>query len=113
MTSTTTNSETIGSAIRDIGVGLISVGWMGKLHSRAYQALPSVYPELGLRPRLVHAADTAPDRVAYARDILGYAKGGSGYRDVLADPDVEVVSICAPNALHHQIGLAAAKAGKH
>jgi hypothetical protein len=26
----------------DLGVGLISVGWMGKLHTRAYQAMPSV-----------------------------------------------------------------------
>jgi hypothetical protein len=26
----------------DLGVGLVSVGWMGRLHSRAYQALPSV-----------------------------------------------------------------------
>jgi len=100
------------STNREIGVGLISVGWMGRLHSRAYQALPWVYPELGLRPRLVHAADTAADRVAYARDILGYRKASSDYRDVLADPEVEVVSICAPNALHHQIGLAAAEAGK-
>ena len=31
---------------REIGVGLISVGWMGKLHTRAYPAMPSVYPEL-------------------------------------------------------------------
>src|SRR6266508_3276475 len=112
MTSTTTNSGTASRVSGDIGVGLISVGWMGKLHSRAYQALPWVYPELGLRPRLVHAADTAADRVAYARDILGYAKGSSDYRDVLADPGVEVVSICAPNVLHHEIGLAAAEAGK-
>jgi predicted dehydrogenase len=96
----------------DIGVGLVSVGWMGRLHSRAYLALPSVYPELGLRPRLVHAADTAADRVAYARDVLGYARGSGDYRDVLADPDVDVVSICAPNALHREIGLAAAEAGK-
>jgi predicted dehydrogenase len=96
-----------------IGVGLISVGWMGKLHSRAYQALPSVYPELGLRPRLVHAADTAADRVAYARDALGYVRGSADYRQVLADPEVEVVSICAPNVLHREIGVAAAEAGKH
>ena len=40
---------------REIGVGLISVGWMGKLHTRAYQAMPSVYPELGLKCRLVVA----------------------------------------------------------
>ena len=97
---------------RDIGVGLISVGWMGKLHSRAYQALPYVYPETGIRPRLVHAADTATDRVDYATEVLGYARGSTDYRQVLADPDVEVVSICAPNMLHREIGVAAAEAGK-
>jgi predicted dehydrogenase len=96
----------------DVGVGLISVGWMGKLHSRAYQALPYVYPETGIRPRLVHAADTAADRVDYATEVLGYARGSSDYRAVLADPDVEVVSICAPNMLHREIGVAAAEAGK-
>jgi predicted dehydrogenase len=95
-----------------IGVGLISVGWMGKLHTRAYQALPSVYPELGLAPRLVHAADTAPDRVEYSTSVLGYRRGSTDYRDVLADPEVDVVSICAPNMLHREIGIAAAQAGK-
>ena len=97
---------------REIGVGLISVGWMGKLHTRAYQAMPSVYPELGLKCRLVIAADTAPDRVEYAKDVLGYERGTTDYREVLADPDVDVVSICAPNMLHREIGIAAAKAGK-
>jgi predicted dehydrogenase len=101
-----------GAGRHDLGVGLISVGWMGRLHSRAYQALPYVYPETGVRPRLVHAADTAPDRVAYAREVLGYQRGSSDYREVLADPEVEVVSICAPNMLHREIGVAAAEAGK-
>ena len=94
------------------GIGLISVGWMGKLHSRAYQAVPLVYPELKIRPRLVHAADTAADRAGYAREVLGYARASADYRDVLADPDVDVVSICAPNMLHREIGVAAARAGK-
>jgi predicted dehydrogenase len=94
------------------GIGLISVGWMGKLHSRAYQAIPLVYPELKIRPRFVHAADTAADRADYAREVLGYARASTGYRDVLADPDVDVVSICAPNMLHREIGVAAARAGK-
>ena len=94
------------------GIGLISVGWMGKLHSRAYQAIPLVYPELKIRPRFVYAADTAPDRAEYAREVLGYEKAGTDYRDVLADPEVDVVSICAPNRLHREIGVAAARAGK-
>jgi predicted dehydrogenase len=104
--------STASSSAAAVGVGLVSVGWMGKLHSRAYQAVRSAYPELGLRARLVHAADTAADRVEYARDVLGYAKAGADYRDVLADPEVDVVSICAPNALHREVGLAAAAAGK-
>jgi predicted dehydrogenase len=94
------------------GIGLISVGWMGKLHSRAYQAIPLVYPELKIRPRFVHAADTAADRAGYAREVLGYARASTDYHDVLADPDVDVVSICAPNMLHREIGVAAARAGK-
>lgn len=97
---------------KTVGVGLISVGWMGKVHSRAYQALPVVYPEVGIKPRLIIAADTAQDRVDYAVDVLGYEQGTLDYHEVLAHPDVDVVSICAPNFLHAEIGIAAAKAGK-
>ena len=43
----------------------------------------------------------------------GYSRGTTDYREVLADPEVDVVSICAPNFLHAEIGVAAAEAGKH
>src|ERR1700755_2674979 len=69
---------------RRIGVGLISVGWMGQLHTRAYRSVPIVYPELGIKPELVVAADTAPDRVEFAREVLGYAGGTTDYREVVA-----------------------------
>ena len=52
--------KNVSTTNRTIGVGLISVGWMGKLHSRAYRNVPIVYPELGIKPKLVIAADTAP-----------------------------------------------------
>src|ERR1700722_4710281 len=104
--------NTTASGYTQPGIGLISVGWMGKLHSHAYQAIAQVYHELKIRPRLVHAADTAPDRADYAREVLGYAQAGTDYRDVLADPDVDVISICAPNMLHREIGVAAARAEK-
>ena len=98
--------------VTTVGVGLISVGWMGRLHSRAYKAIPALYPELGIVPRLVSAADTAQAGRDYASNVLGYEKTVSDYHDVLSDPDVDVVSICAPNFLHAEIGIAAAKAGK-
>jgi predicted dehydrogenase len=97
---------------RSVGVGLISVGWMGKVHSRAYQSIPVVYPELGIKPRLIIAADNVQERADYAVNVLGYEQSTLDYHEVLAHPDVEVVSICAPNFLHAEIGIAAAKAGK-
>ena len=96
-----------------VGIGLISVGWMGQLHSRAYTNLRYAYPDLGIRPRLVHAADTAPARAQEAVDVLGYERGSADYHAVLNDPEVDVVSICAPNFLHAEIAIAAARAGKH
>lgn len=100
------------SSTRTVGVGLISVGWMGKVHTRAYQSVPLVYPELGIAPKLVIAADTSPERQEYAREVLGFTSATSDYHEVLAHPDVDVVSICAPNFLHAEIGIAAAAAGK-
>ncbi|SJM71304.1 Gfo/Idh/MocA family protein [Gulosibacter sp. 10] len=98
---------------RRLGVGLVSVGWMGKLHSRAYRNLPFVYPDLGVEPRLVQAADPVDSARDYAQHVLGYESTTADYREVLANPEVDVVSICAPNFLHAEIGIAAAKAGKH
>ena len=100
------------SSKKSVGVGLISVGWMGKVHSRAYQSLPIVYPELGIKPRLVIAADNVQERADYAVEVLGYEKSTLDYHEVLNNPEVDVVSICAPNFLHAEIGIAAAKAGK-
>jgi predicted dehydrogenase len=44
--------------------------------------------------------------------VLGYERSTLDYREVLADPEVDVVSICAPNFLHREFALAAAAAGK-
>lgn len=96
-----------------IGVGLISVGWMGRLHSRAYLATRQFYPELPKHPELVIAADPDDAGRAHAETALGYRETTTDYREVLAHPDVDVVSICSPNFLHHEIALATIEAGKH
>ena len=96
-----------------IGVGLISVGWMGRLHSRAYLATRQFFPELPQHPELVIAADPDAGGREHATGALGYRETTADYRELLAHPDVDVVSICAPNFLHHEIALATAEAGKH
>lgn len=95
-----------------LGVGLISVGWMGRAHSRAYRSVREHFPELTLRPELIVAADLVERNRDEAVDLLGYGRAVADYREVLADPAVDVVSICAPNFLHREMALAAAAAGK-
>ena len=94
------------------GVGLISVGWMGRVHASAYRNIPILYPELGIKPRLVAAADTSPERAQFATDVLNFESATDDYREILENPEVDVVSICSPNFLHAEMGVAAAAAGK-
>ncbi|MGP4917796.1 Gfo/Idh/MocA family protein [Brachybacterium tyrofermentans] len=98
--------------MQDIGIGVISLGWMGRLHSTSYQRIPSRFPELGLRPRLVVAADPLEANQLAATEQFGFEKAVASIDEVLADPDVEAVSICSPNFLHRDFAVKAAAAGK-
>ncbi len=97
---------------REIGIGMVSLGWMGQLHTRAYRRLFDHYPGCALKPRLVVAADVA-DGARENAERLGYEGWTDDWREVVEHPDVEAVSITAPNFLHCEIAVAAAKAGKH
>ena len=98
--------------MREVGIGVISIGWMGILHSRSYSNLPKFYPELRIKPQLIIAADTTPERQEYAKEVLGFREASDRYMDVITNPEVDVVSVCSPNYLHVEIGRAVALAGK-
>jgi len=98
---------------REIGIGLVGVGWMGRVHSASYSRVPVHFPGCVGRARLVVAADESEARRQSALDELGYARATDDWREVIADPAVEAVSIAAPNHLHREVALEAAAAGKH
>jgi predicted dehydrogenase len=97
----------------EIGIGLLGAGWMGELHSESYRRVRAKYPESGGLARLVIAADDSPGRAEQARELHGYEAATTDWREVLAHPDVEAVSLTAPNFMHLEMATAAARAGKH
>ena len=101
-----------GMAADTIGVGLVGTGFMGKCHALAWNAVAATFAE-ARRPRLAHLADARADLAQAKAAEFGFAASSGDWRDVVADPAVEVVSIAAPNPLHAQIALAAFAAGKH
>jgi predicted dehydrogenase len=97
---------------RDIGIGVIGFGWMGRVHTSSYRRVVEHFPALGVRPRLVIAADPSAQRRGQAERV-GFAATTEDWRAVVDHPEVEVVSITLPNAMHREVALAAIEAGKH
>jgi predicted dehydrogenase len=85
---------------------------MGQSHSRAYRNIPVYFPERDIEPRLAIVADTLPSRTTLAREHFGFQDATADWREAVARPDVDVVDVTAPNALHREIVEAAAAAGK-
>jgi len=94
----------------EIGIGTVSLGWMGQLYARASRRLLDHYPECELEPGLDIAADSVEDRVRDAADRLGYEDRTTGWREVMGRPEVEAVSIAAPNYLHKEVTAAVGQA---
>ena len=98
---------------RTIGIGVIGLGWMGEVHSRSYRAIPDRFHESEIFPRLVVCADAVETRAQAAQQRFSFERYTTDWRAVIADPEVEVVNVAAPNGMHLEIIRAAAQAGKH
>ena len=61
----------------------------------------------------VAVADPSPEALSAAGDHFGISRRSSDYRDLLADPSIDVICVAAPSDLHTEIVLAAIDAGKH
>ena len=72
--------------MREIGIGLVGAGWMGKAHSVAYKNVPMVFGPEPAVPRLEMVADVDPDRARAAAHDLGFARWSADWREVVSDP---------------------------
>jgi predicted dehydrogenase len=92
--------------------GLIGTGFMGRAHTVALSSVGAVFPDIEA-PICELLADTSAERAKKAASALGFARSTGDWRELVRDPQVDVVDICTPNHLHHEMALAAIEAGKH
>lgn len=93
-------------------IGLIGTGFMGKAHVFGFASAPKVF-DLPYRIDLHSVADITDEAAACAAADFGFAHATSDWRRLIDDPDIDVIDITAPNALHKDMALAAIAAGKH
>ncbi len=88
-----------------VGVGIVGAGFWSKLvHIPSFQKLPG-YDLVGI------ASGHRANAEATAKEC-GIRKVFDGYRELIEDPDIQLVDIVTPNFLHHEIAIAAMAAGK-
>lgn len=93
-------------------VALIGTGFMGKTHTFGFATAARVF-DLPFEIVLDTVADRTAEFADAAAASLGFTKGTGDWRTILADPEIGLVDITAPNALHKEMALAAIAAGKH
>jgi predicted dehydrogenase len=95
-----------------LGIGLIGTGYMGKCHALAWNAVAAVFGDVA-RPRLVSLAEVNADLARRKAEEFGFTRSTGDWREVVNDPEVDVVSVTTPNQFHAEMAIAALEAGKH
>ena len=102
-----------------IRIGIVGLGFMGYTHFTAARKLR------GGKVTAVASRDEAKRRGDWSSISGNLGPGPDGpvdlskvnahadWRDLVADPEVDLVDICLPTTLHAEVALAAAAAGKH
>jgi predicted dehydrogenase len=95
-----------GAQAAPLQIGVIGLGSRSRAHFAAFRGLPEA--------RVAALCDVDSARMAQANQALpAKAATYTDYRELIADRNVSVVVIAAPNYLHREMAVAALRAGKH
>ena len=97
---------------KELRIGLIGGGFMGRTHSNAYKRMMDFFPELEHRPILQAVCSRRADKVKAFAEQWGYNAAETDWKALIARNDIDAIDICAPNNMHAEIAIAAANAGK-
>jgi predicted dehydrogenase len=97
---------------KELRIGLIGCGFMGRTHSNAYNRLSNFFPELKFEPVLKAVCSRSPDKVKAFAEQWDYESVETDWRSIVNRSDIDAIDICTPNDTHAEIAIAAAEAGK-
>jgi predicted dehydrogenase len=89
-----------------VKVGIIGSQFEADIHAASFQILPE-------EAEVVAVASPTPGHPEELAKRYGIPRVFRDYREMLQEKDLEMVTIAAPNRLHAQMTIDAARAGKH
>lgn len=98
---------------KEIRVGLIGFGQMGRIHSYAYRVIPLYYDGQPCKITLKGVCDANAALAQKGVDQAGFEFATTDYRELIDRKDIDVINICTPNNQHAPALRAALQSGKH
>jgi len=98
-------------AKKNLNIGLVGYGFMGRTHSNAYLQAPRFF-DVPYQPVLKAVCARSAERARGFAENWGYESIETDWRALIARKDIDVIDIASPNDTHAEIAIAAAKAGK-
>ena len=97
---------------KHLRIGMVGFGAMGKTHAYSITSLPYFYSPLSFTAEVHGICTTSAEKSARICEELGFSRAYANAYDMIADPNIDVIDICTPNVMHHDIASAALDAGK-
>lgn len=94
-----------------LNIGLIGCGFMGRTHSNAYRQAETFF-DLETKPVLKAVCSRTAETATNFAKQWGYESSETDWRSLVNRDDIDLIDIATPNDTHHDIAIAAAKAGK-
>lgn len=98
---------------KEIRIGLIGFGAMGKTHAYAVSNLPYFFEDLPFTAKIVGVATRSTEKSREIAERYGFSLATDRENDLILSPDIDVIDICTPNICHAATARAALAAGKH
>jgi myo-inositol 2-dehydrogenase/D-chiro-inositol 1-dehydrogenase len=98
-------------AKKDLNIGLIGYGFMGRTHSNAFLQANRFF-DVPYQPVLKTVCARSPERVKSFAENWGYESVETDWRKLVERKDIDLIDIASPNNTHAEIAIAAANAGK-
>lgn len=97
--------------MKDINVGIIGGGLMGREMASAF-ARWCALTDVTVKPVLKAVADLNPATLSWFNVIPSCTQKVTDYKELLANPEIDVVYVAVPHNLHESLYLDVLKAGK-
>jgi predicted dehydrogenase len=95
--------------VERVGYGIVGAGAIGIRGALMHLSQADVQDRI----HLAAVCDPVPGRAEAAAAKYGVAAHYMTYEELLADPNVDAVTLCSPIGLHFEQGMMALEAGKH